>query len=71
MSDTEMKVLTRHADNLRFILDAVCAMTDERNSDDLRIEASEELIDCDHLYKVACECREAVRNIANIRTDTM
>lgn len=64
-----MEVFTKHADNMRYILDLVCQMTDERNSANTRDDAAYQLIEHEYLYKVASECREVFRNIANERTD--
>ena len=66
-----MNVLIKHADNMRYILDLVCQMTDDRNSDNVRDDSAYQLIERGYLYKVASECREVFRNIANERTDKL
>lgn len=61
--------LSRVSDNMRFVLDLVCTMTDSRNSDKVRLDAAYDLMDRDYLYKVVSETRELFREIANQRTD--
>lgn len=64
-----VKKLVRHADNMRYILDLVVTALDERNSDEARMEAAEDMACNEHLHDNVAECREVFRNVANYKTD--
>ena len=61
--------LARHANILRVLLDLVTAATDERNDDESRLRAAEEIAELSGHYKTFAAVRETFRDIANHRTD--
>lgn len=63
------KVREPNPDNMRFLMDLVCQVTDERNSNKVREDAMWEIADLPHLFKEFEFVREYYRDIANHRTD--
>ena len=63
------RTLAKYADNMRFMLDLVCRMVDDRVDEQSRRDAASDLLDRDDLFKNLSEVREVFRSIANERTD--
>ena len=70
MNERHQEILEEYADNMRFLLDELAVILDDRNSDQLREQSALELVDRPHLYACVCACREVFRAIANQRTDS-
>jgi len=70
MNQRHQAKLERYAGQLRFVLDLVCEMTDERLTDKQRMESATKLADRgDDFHQWLGECREVFRNISNAQTD--
>lgn len=69
MHEHHQKILENYADNMRFLLDELAVILDDRNPEGLREQSALELVDRQHLYTCVCACREVFRSIANQRAD--
>ena len=68
--DHNIEILIKNADVMRYLLDEIVYILDDRNPETARISHAKEFLDEEHLYTQVQACREAFRNIANFRTDS-
>ena len=69
MEQRHKEKIEKHSDNMRFILEHVLNMLDDRLSDQTREKAAYQLMDRTAFYPVIAELLEIFRTIANERTD--